>query len=138
MRSRKLGGIYQLRLPSPDDLSGVMTLDEARWMASSAPVPGLDQDPAFLAFVDGDGDGRIRADDVRAAVDWLARCLKDRGGVIDGEAGGALSLAALSFETPEGRAVRAAAVASRGGQRPPNTTAAAWSAIVAVREVAWP
>ena len=42
------------------------------WYALSCPLAGLRFDARTLALLDADGDGRIRADEVRAALAFLA------------------------------------------------------------------
>ncbi|MBI1925963.1 hypothetical protein HYR99_17135 [Candidatus Poribacteria bacterium] len=64
------GGCYHLRLSGVEDLAHLLTLDDGRWMATSCPLFGLNVDPAFLKFLDADGNGRIISDEVRAAVRW--------------------------------------------------------------------
>lgn len=50
-------------LEMPEDLKD--------WYAISCPVKGLRFDARTLALLDADGDGRIRTDEVRAALDFL-------------------------------------------------------------------
>lgn len=51
------------KLEWPEDLKD--------WYALSCPVKGLRFDARTLALLDADGDGRIRTDEVRAALDFL-------------------------------------------------------------------
>lgn len=73
-----LGGIPQLHLASADHLTAIDTIDRARWAATSAPVEQLFCDPAFLAAMDTDGNGRVRVEEIRAARDWLFARLSGR------------------------------------------------------------
>ncbi len=77
------GGTYQLRIQTADDLKTILDLDEARWVATSAPVDGLECDRAFLDYVDTDGNGRVRTDEVRTAISWLLQMLSDTSGLAD-------------------------------------------------------
>jgi len=104
---RNYGGNYQLRIETADELEMVQTLDEARWVATSAPVAGLNCDPAFLTYIDTDCNGRIRTDEVKAAQAWLFNLLKYRDRVTAGS--DVLRLADIDTSHPEGSALRAAA-----------------------------
>ena len=67
---RNYGGIFQFHLSGPEDLERIDELDKARWAATSIPTVQFNCDPAFLAFLDTDKDGRIRLYDLRAARRW--------------------------------------------------------------------
>ena len=56
---RNFGGLYQLVVRDEKNLAGIDRLDPARWAATSAPVADLRCEPAFLAYVDAEGKGRI-------------------------------------------------------------------------------
>ena len=74
---RKLGGRYQIRIDSPEDLHAVCGLDEALWMCTGAPVESFTCEPAFLKYLDSDGNGRIRTDEVKTALKWMLSVLSD-------------------------------------------------------------
>lgn len=63
------------------DLEHLWALDEARWIATSAPVTGLRCDPVFLTHLDDDLDGRLRPRELKSGVRWLLSRLVDTGGV---------------------------------------------------------
>lgn len=94
------GGSYQLRIREADDLAALQELDDAFWMATSAPVHQFRCDPELLERLDGDERHRILSDDMRRAAAWLLQCLKDRGGVTNRAP--ALDLAALDDTNDEG------------------------------------
>jgi hypothetical protein len=75
------GGSYQLRLRNGDDLAGVLQLNDAFWVATSAPREQLTCDHALLERLDRDRSGRVKSDGVREACKWLLGVLKDRRGV---------------------------------------------------------
>jgi len=104
---RNYGGNYQLQIETAEDLELIQTLDEARWVATSAPVTGLSCDPAFLAYMDTDNNGRVRTDEVKAAQAWLFRLLQHRDRVT--EASDVVRLADVDTSHPEGRKLRASA-----------------------------
>ena len=104
---QRLGGSYQMVIDGPEDLGQISELDEARWFATSVPIETLSCDEAFLKFVDRDKNGRIRADELMAAQQWLFRMLRDRSRL--GEMTDALVLEAIDTDHAEGKTLRAAA-----------------------------
>jgi len=68
----KASRLLQAKIETGDDLAHLKALDRKLWTVLASPVQGLRFDARTLAFLDSDGDGRIRADEVCAAVDWLA------------------------------------------------------------------
>lgn len=65
------GGSDQLRIEKPEDLAAVETLDQKLWVALSMPVVGQELDARTLSLLDADGDGRIRAPEIVAAVKFV-------------------------------------------------------------------
>lgn len=94
----RAGGFDQARLESADDLRSIGQLDQKLWAALACPVKGLEFDERTLALVDGDGDGRVRAPEVVAAVKWTDERLKDLAVIKAGA--DALPLAALKETGP--------------------------------------
>ncbi len=107
MKFQKVGSSRQLVLEEPEDLESVCALDEAHWAATSAPVESFSCDPAFLKFLDSNGDGRVQSGDVKEALRWLFRMLADRRGVSD--MSDVMPLDALDASHDDGRALRGAA-----------------------------
>lgn len=101
---RRYGGSLQVDLPSFDVLEEAVRIPETQWIATACPLEGLSCDSRFLTFMDADGNGRIRVAEVRAAVEWAAKRLKDRKGADAGSP--VLELDAL---TEEARPLRSAA-----------------------------
>ncbi len=99
MHFDKFGRTFQLRVRSGDELEQVLELDDSLWIAMSAPVEGLNTDREFLDYVDLDDNGRIRTDEIRAAIRWLLERLSDRSGLADGAA--ELVLVALNPQHPD-------------------------------------
>ncbi len=94
----RAGGFDQARLESADDLRSIGELDQKLWAALACPVKGLEFDERTLALIDGDGDGRVRAPEVIAAVKWTDERLKDLAAIKAGA--DALPLAALKETGP--------------------------------------
>ncbi|MCY1014813.1 kinesin [Pyxidicoccus sp. MSG2] len=101
---RRYGGSLQVDLPSFDVLEEAVRIPETQWIATACPLEGLNCDSRFLTFLDTDGNARIRVAEVRAAVEWAAKQLKDRKGADEGSP--VLELGAL---TEEARPLRSAA-----------------------------
>ncbi len=85
------GGLDQLRIEKPEDLTAVETLDPKLWVALSMPVANQELDPATLAMLDTDADGRIRVPEIVAAVKFAQTHLKDLDGFFAGKDAIALS-----------------------------------------------
>ena len=104
---RKIGGTRQLSIDSPEDLSAILELDEARWMCVSAPVDSFICDRKFLEYLDTDGNGRIRADELRRGLSWLFSVLDDISVLADGSP--EIKLSAIDASKSPGDAVKASA-----------------------------
>ena len=104
---QKLGGDYHLVIETPEDFAGIGHLDEAHWMATSAPVAGFMCDKAFLDYLDFDGDGWIRTDELVTAQEWVFRVLSDRTGLLNHDP--VLTLSSLNSADTDGQAIGAAA-----------------------------
>ncbi|MHB8764018.1 MAG: hypothetical protein ACYDA8_06740, partial [Deferrisomatales bacterium] len=89
------------------DLLCLGELDQKLWVALACPVRGLEFDVRTLELLDTDGDGRIRAPEVLAAVRWAGAVLKNPDDLTRGAA--ALPLAALDDGNPEARVLLASA-----------------------------
>ncbi|MDF3055979.1 MAG: hypothetical protein K0R17_194 [Rariglobus sp.] len=103
----RIGGLDQAAVETGADLLALKHLDQKLWVALSCPVKGLELDEKTLALIDTDKDGRIRAPELLAAIDWAALHLEDLGVLLKGR--DALPLAAFKTTTPEGKAVLASA-----------------------------
>lgn len=82
-------------------MAALEQLDQKLWVALACPTTGLEFDPRTLALVDTNSDGRIRAPEVIAAVNWACSCLKNPDDLIN--PGPALSLSSINDSTPEGK-----------------------------------
>lgn len=102
VRFRTLGRTQQALLETADDLAAAVTLPDALWVATAATVDTLRLDRGFLTLVDADGDGRVRSDEIRAAIGWTLGVFKDRSGLKAGNL--VLSLASLA-DSADGKAV---------------------------------
>jgi hypothetical protein len=101
----RIGRVEHLRISDCNGLAGVMEIDEAHWIATSAPVSGLRADAVFLSLVDSDANGRIRADELVEAIQWLMAHLKDAKGI--NEQSSTLRLDAIDTTTDDGERILA-------------------------------
>ncbi|MDP8216199.1 MAG: hypothetical protein P9L98_02610 [Candidatus Kaelpia imicola] len=81
---KNYGGSYQLRIQNAQDLEKIQVLDDAHWAATSIPIDSLNCDCAFASYVDTDKNGRIRTNELRAALVWLFRFLANRSHLSEG------------------------------------------------------
>ena len=67
----KAGRMTQVALKSGADIENLAGLDVKHWLAISMPVKGVRFDERMLKLIDSDGDGRIRVNEVLAAIEFL-------------------------------------------------------------------
>jgi hypothetical protein len=103
----RAGGLDQVALETGADLLALESLDQKLWIALSCPTRGLELDARTLELLDTDGDGRVRAPEVLAAIQFCADRLRDVGVLLYGA--DELALAAIREDTAEGRATLGAA-----------------------------
>jgi hypothetical protein len=106
-RFNRVGGLDQVQLDRADDLRNLDRLDQKLWVALACPTKGLEIDPATLALLDADHDGRVRAPEVIAAVKFADQRLKDLADVVNRKP--TLPLSDIREDTAEGRALLGAA-----------------------------
>jgi hypothetical protein len=103
----RAGGLDQVLLDSADDFRNLRQLDQKLWVALTCPVKGLQFDSRTLELIDTDKDGRVRAPEVIAAVEWTCSMLKDPAELKKGVDG--LPLDAINDATAPGKALLASA-----------------------------
>jgi hypothetical protein len=103
----RAGGLDQVLFDKADDFRNLRQLDQKLWVALTCPVKGLQFDSRTLELVDTDKDGRVRAPEVIAVVEWTSSLLKDPAELKKGIDG--LPLAAINDSTDAGKALLASA-----------------------------
>jgi hypothetical protein len=83
----RAGGLDLVRIETADDLRNLASLDQKLWTALACPVKGLEFDEKTLALIDADKDGRVRAPEIIAAVNWTCDVLEDPAVIIDSQGG---------------------------------------------------
>lgn len=66
----RFGDSHYLRIDSAEALRQVLALPEARWFASNAPVEAFRADQRFLSYLNENRDGRLRPQEIKAAIRW--------------------------------------------------------------------
>ena len=100
------GGFDQVKLDRIEDWQQLSTLDPKLWAALSCPVKGLEFDERTLRYLDGDHDGRVRIDEVKAAVNWALEMLQQPAVLLSGAE---LPLAAINTQHEAGQKLAASA-----------------------------
>ena len=72
-----VGGTVRVKIQSGADIAHLGELDRKMWTVLSCPTGGLEFDTTALKYIDVDGDGKIRVDEVIKTAQWLTRILKD-------------------------------------------------------------
>lgn len=103
----RAGGLDQVRFDSAADFRELENLDQKLWVALACPVKGIEFDERTLGLIDNDKDGRVRAPEVIAAVQWAEDHLKDMGALKAGS--DTLPLDQINDQTPSGKAILASA-----------------------------
>ncbi|MCK5014918.1 MAG: hypothetical protein KAS66_13990 [Candidatus Omnitrophica bacterium] len=104
---KNYGRSYQLRIQDVQDLEKIQNLDETRWAATSVPIDSLNFDRVLASYVDTDKNGRIRTDEIKAALVWLFRFLANRSHLSEGT--DVLCLGDIDTSHSEGQKLRSVA-----------------------------
>ncbi len=103
----RLGGFDQVSLKTAEDIRHLHELDQKLWAALSCPVNGLEFDRQTLELLDSDGDGRVRVQEVLAAVKWTSTVLKNMDTLLAGSS--ELPLKVINEDLPVGQQLLASA-----------------------------
>ncbi len=83
MKFLHIGKAYQLSIQNGHDLADALTLDEALWVAMSAPVKAYTCDPKVLSYIDSAKLGSITTESLKAAIQWLLDVYGDKDSITD-------------------------------------------------------
>ena len=67
----KVGGSLQPIVKTAADMEKLLELSPAFWAITSVSLDAISMDPVFLKFIDSDSNGKIRVDEVKAAIRWI-------------------------------------------------------------------
>ena len=95
-----IGGATRVKITSGKDIAHLADLDPKMWTVLSCPVKGLEIDEKSLAYVDCDGDGKIRVNDVVATSKWLTGLVKDADVILNGQ--DSFDIEQFNQENPDG------------------------------------
>lgn len=107
MTFENYGRAHHLRIRTVPDLEHILELDEALWVATGAPIASINEDPAFLDYLDIDDNGRILCYEVKRAIRWLLDTLSDHSGIP--EKSEILALDTVNMDTKDGERIITAA-----------------------------
>ncbi len=79
-----IGGSARVRINSGDDIAHLAELDPKMWTVLSCPTTGLEIDDKSLKYMDCDGDGKLRINDIIAVSQWITSVLKDNDLILKG------------------------------------------------------
>ncbi|MBR5804426.1 MAG: hypothetical protein IKY31_08855 [Bacteroidaceae bacterium] len=80
-----IGGSSRVKITKGEDIAHLHELDPKMWTVLSCPVTGLEIDEKSLKYMDGDGDGKLRINDVVACSQWITSVLKDSDLLLQGK-----------------------------------------------------
>lgn len=103
----ELGDSYHFRIDSHHDLRTILDLDEALWIATTAPCANLKADRVFLDMLDSDEDGRIRAEEIKDAIRFLFDTLVDHNSIRENNA--SLKLSSINQDSDTGKRILSSA-----------------------------
>lgn len=99
-----LGGTKRVSITRGEDIAHLAELDQKLWTVLSCPVKGLELDERTLDLIDYDRDGKIRAEEVITAANWLCSVVKDKNAILLGH--DYIDLADFNTDNEEGVQMR--------------------------------
>ena len=79
-----IGGTTRVKITSGEDIAHLSELDPKMWTVLSCPVKGLEIDERSLLYMDCDGDGKLRINDVICTSKWVTGLLKNKDLLLEG------------------------------------------------------
>ena len=80
-----VGGTSRVRIRNGADIAHLKYLDPKLWTVLSCPVKGLEIDEKSLSYIDADGDGKIRVNDVVKTATWVTDAVNNDDMVLNEE-----------------------------------------------------
>ena len=102
-----IGGSSRVKIRSGEDIAHLSELDPKMWTVLSCPVNGLEIDEKSLAYMDCDGDGKIRVNDVICTSKWITSVLKNPDLLLEGK--DSIDIEQLNSENEAGKKLYASA-----------------------------
>ena len=79
-----IGGTTRVKITKGEDIAHLSELDPKMWTVLSCPVKGLEVDEKSLTYMDCDGDGKLRLNDVVCTSKWITGVLKNADMLLEG------------------------------------------------------
>ena len=79
-----IGGTTRVKITKGEDIAHLSDLDPKMWTVLSCPVQGLEIDEKSLSYMDCDGDGKLRINDVVCTSKWITGLLKNADLLLEG------------------------------------------------------
>ena len=80
-----IGGTTRVKITTGEDIAHLEELDPKMWTVLSCPVKGLEIDEKSLSYMDCDGDGKLRINDVICTSKWITSALKNVDLLLEGK-----------------------------------------------------
>ena len=96
-----IGGSSRVKITSGEDIVHLEELDPKMWTVLSCPVNGLEIDDKSLAYMDCDGDGKIRVCDVICTSKWVTGALVNPDLLLDGK--DSIDVGSFNLDNPVGK-----------------------------------
>ena len=80
-----IGGTTRVKITTGDDIAHLSELDPKMWTVLACPVNGLEIDEKSLLYMDCDGDGKLRINDIVCTSKWATGVLKNADLLIKGD-----------------------------------------------------
>ncbi len=80
-----IGGCSRVQITKGEDIVHLDELDPKMWTVLSCPVSGLEIDEKSLRFMDEDGDGKIRVQDVIHTSKWITGAINNPDLLLEGK-----------------------------------------------------
>ena len=82
---QNIGGTARVKISKGEDIAHLAELDPKMWTVLSCPVNGLEIDAKSLAYMDCDGDGKLRINDIVTTAEWITAALKNSDLLLEGK-----------------------------------------------------
>ena len=80
-----VGGTTRVKISKGEDIAHLSELDPKMWTVLSCPVKGLEIEEKSLTYMDCDGDGKLRINDVVCTSKWITGLLKNSDLLLEGK-----------------------------------------------------
>ena len=80
-----IGGTPRVKIRNGADIANLNKLDTKLWTVLSCPVQGLEIDDKSLAYIDSNGDGKIRVSDILSTAKWITDALSNPDLILKGD-----------------------------------------------------